>query len=113
LVGDAALDLRVARAAEPGDLLDLYMIGLGATQDWSNFITDRIFSGAYPVSTPVTAMVGGKPAPVLFAGLTSPGLYLVRIQLPADLTPGPQPIQVSAGASNTRSSLALSIGASR
>ena len=110
LVGNSAVDPRVVRAARPGDTLDLYMIGLGSTQDLSKFVTDQVFSGAYPVSAAVTAKVGGEPASVLFAGLTSPGLYLVRIVVPADLAPGPQPIQVTAGNSTTRSSLVLMLG---
>jgi uncharacterized protein (TIGR03437 family) len=112
LVGNSAVDPRVARAAAAGDVLDLYMIGLGSTLDLSRFITDRIFSGAYPVSAPVMATVGGEAAPVLFAGLTSPGLYLVRIHVPGDLALGSHPIQVSVGNSNTRSLLALIIGPS-
>jgi len=116
LVGNSATDSRVARAVFPGDVLDLYMIGLGATADPSKFITDKVFTGAFPVSANVAATVGGEPAPVIFAGLTSPGLYLVRISIPPDLAPGPQPIQVStgstsAGGAQTRSSLVLMIGA--
>jgi uncharacterized protein (TIGR03437 family) len=111
LVGNSATDSRVARAAQPGDILDLYMIGLGATADPSQFVTTQLFSGAYPLSATVTATVGGEPAPVSFAGLTSPGLYLVRITVPADLAAGPQAIQVSTGASKTRSSLILIVGA--
>jgi uncharacterized protein (TIGR03437 family) len=109
LIGNSAVDPRVARAAVSGDVLDLYMIGLGATQDVSKWITDQIFSGAYPVSASVTATVGGKNTPVMFAGLTSPGLYLVRIQVPAGLAPGPQPIQVAVGASTTPSPLVLMV----
>jgi uncharacterized protein (TIGR03437 family) len=90
------VDARVARAAEPGDTLDLYMIGLGGTNDASKFVTDQV-PGASPVSATITASVGGEPAQVLFAGLISPGLYLVRIVVPADLSPGPQPIHVLAG----------------
>jgi uncharacterized protein (TIGR03437 family) len=78
------------------------MIGLGATVDPTKFITDSLFSGAFPVNGSVTATVGGAPAPVQFAGLTSPGLYLVRISVPAGLPAGPQPIQVSAGDAQTR-----------
>jgi len=102
-VGNSAADPRVVRAAYPGDVLDLYMIGLGATADPSGFVTDRVFSGAFPVSAPVTATVGGASAPVLFAGLTSPGLYLVRMAVPAGLAAGPQPMQVSAGDAQTHS----------
>jgi uncharacterized protein (TIGR03437 family) len=43
LIGNSAVDARVLRAAQPGDVLDLYMIGLGATVDPSKFITDQCF----------------------------------------------------------------------
>jgi uncharacterized protein (TIGR03437 family) len=109
LIGNPAVDLRVSRAAQSGDVLDLYLIGLGATQDLSKFVTDQVFAGAYPVAVPVTAAVGGAPAEVRFAGLTSPGLYLVRIVVPSGVGSGPQPIQVSAGGSKTASSLVLAV----
>ena len=107
LVGNSTTDARVLRPAYPGDTLDLYMIGLGATLDPSKFVTDRVFSGAFPVGAPVTATVGGAPANVLFAGLTAPGLYLVRIVVPKDLPAGAQPLQISAGGIQTRPSLLL------
>ena len=110
LVGNSASDPRVARPVYPGDILDLYMIGLGATADPSKFFTDRAFSGAFPLAATVTANVGGKNAPVQFAGLTSPGLYLVRIAIPADLGAGPQAIQISAGGQQTRPALVLMVG---
>ena len=91
LTGNSATDPRVVRAALAGVALDIYMIGLGATVDPSKLLTDRTFSGAFSVGAPVSATVGG--APVSFAGLTSPGLYLVRITVPAGLAAGPQPIQ--------------------
>jgi uncharacterized protein (TIGR03437 family) len=111
LIGNPAVDPRVARAALPGDILDLYLIGLGGTQDASKFITNQVFGGAYPVAARVTATVGGATAPVQFAGLVSPGLYLVRIVVPSGLSPGPQTIQVSAGSSMTTPSIVLMVGA--
>jgi uncharacterized protein (TIGR03437 family) len=111
LIGNSATDPRVLRAAYPGDTLDLYLIGLGSTLDPSDFITDQVFQGAFPVSAAVTVSVGGEPASVLFAGLTSPGLYLVRIVVPSDLAAGPQPLQVSAGDIPTRPSLVLQMAA--
>ncbi len=112
LVGNKAADPRVVRAVQAGDVLDLYMIGLGTTADPSKFLTDQLFAAAYPLSAQVTATVGGKAASVAFAGLISPGLYLVRIAIPADLAAGPQAIQVSAGASKTSPSLMLLVAAS-
>jgi uncharacterized protein (TIGR03437 family) len=101
------VDPRVLRAAQPGDLLDLYMVGLGGTTDPSKFLTGQLFAGAYPVSATVTATIGGESASVSFAGLTAPGLYLVRVTIPQDLSPGAQVIQVSAGGLNTGSTLKL------
>jgi uncharacterized protein (TIGR03437 family) len=110
LVGDSAADSRVIGPVHPGDIIDLYMIGLGATADPSNFNTTSLFAGAYPLGAQVTAAVGGENAQVIFAGLTSPGLYLVRIAVPSDLNPGPASIQVSAGGVPTNSALMLMIG---
>jgi uncharacterized protein (TIGR03437 family) len=111
LIGNSTTDPRVARAANPGDTLDLYMIGLGATQDPSKFVTDKVFSGAFPVNAPVVATVGGKPANVAFAGLTAPGLYLVRIVIPPDAAAGAQLLKVSIGGIDTRASLLLQVAA--
>lgn len=111
LVGNSGTDPRVVRPVYPGDTLDLYMIGLGSTLDPSKFITDQVFAGAFPLSASVTASVGGEPANVLFAGLTSPGLYLVRIVVPSDLSAGAQPLQVSAGGIQTRPSVILQMAA--
>ncbi len=99
------------RPAYPGDTLDLYMVGLGSTSDPSKFITDRMFSGAFPVSAPVTAGLGGKAADVLFAGLTAPGLHLVRIAVPSDLPAGAQQLQASVGGIPAKPSLALLVAA--
>ncbi len=115
LVGNGVVDPRVQRPAFPGDVLDLYTLGLGSTSDPTKFITNSEFNGALPVSAPVTVTVGGENAPVIFAGLTSPGLYLVRVSIPSDLAPGQQKIQVStgspsAGGAQTIPSLMLTIG---
>jgi uncharacterized protein (TIGR03437 family) len=107
LVGNRTVDPRVLRAAQPGDVLDLYMIGLGATVDSSKFVTNQLFTGAFPAAAQVTATIGSEPAPVSFAGLISPGLYLVRLQVPQDLSPGVQAIQVTAGVVQTSPSLRL------
>lgn len=109
LVGNQATDSRVVRAVFPDDTLDLYMIGLGETADPARFNTSQSFSGAYPIKAAVQATVGGKPAPVIFAGLTSPGLYLVRIKVPLDLTPGPNLLRLVVGGIQTSPSLNLMV----
>ena len=109
LVGNSAIDPRVVRAVYPGDTIDLYMIGLGATENPADFITNAVFAGGFPLAASVTASVGGEPANVLFSGLTAPGLYLVRIVVPSDLKAGAQALQVTAGGAQTRS-LLLEVG---
>jgi len=110
LVGNKAVDSRVARGVWPGDVVDLYAVGLGATQDPSKFVTDQYFLTSSPVSATVTATVGGKSATVYFAGLITPGLYLVRIGIP-DVAAGPQPIQIATPTGKTRSNLVLTVSA--
>ena len=73
----------------------------------SGLLTNQVFGGAYPVGAAVTSTVGGESSVVSFAGLISPGLYLVRITIPQDLSPGAQVIQLSAGGLKTSSSLKL------
>ena len=43
------------------------MIGLGATSDPSRFVTNRVFSGLFPVTAAITASFGGESAAVSFA----------------------------------------------
>ena len=109
LVGTSSVDARVLRAAQPGDTLDFYVIGLGATQDPTKFITSQIFAAAYPISAPLTLNVGGENVPVLFGGLVTPGLYLVRATIPTDLPAGAAPIQISLNGAQTTSALRLTI----
>ena len=52
-------------------------LGLGATQNSTEFVTDRVFFGGDPLAAPINVTVVGAAATVLFADLTSPGLYLL------------------------------------
>jgi uncharacterized protein (TIGR03437 family) len=92
LIGNKAVDSRVLRGAQRGDLLDLYVIGAGVPLDPNPFITDRPFSAAYPIAAGTLATLDGTPMQVLFAGLTSPGLYLVRIKIPENAQAGARPL---------------------
>jgi uncharacterized protein (TIGR03437 family) len=84
--------------AAAGEVLQLYCNGLGPV---SNQPASGDPAPGSPnlaqTTTPVTVSIGGKSAPVIFAGLTPPfvGLYLVDVTVPSGLTSGNQPITVS------------------
>jgi hypothetical protein len=81
LVELQAHQTRAGLRRHAGDTLDLYMIDLAPQSIPSKFITDRVFSSAFP-----------------FAGRTGPGTHPVRIV-------GVQSLQVSAGGIQTKPSL--------
>ncbi|MEZ5356507.1 MAG: DUF6259 domain-containing protein [Bryobacteraceae bacterium] len=110
LIGNNAVDPRVTRIARPGETLDLFMIGLGRTADSSRFITNRSFLGAFPIAAPIAVTIGGSQAPVSFASLVSPGLYQVRVTVPAGIGPGQRTIQAVVDGAPTREGTFLSVG---
>jgi len=99
LVGNSIVDSQVNRGVFPARLSTSICLAWAAPQERSAFVTDRQFAGAFPIRASLAARVGGLPARVIFADLTSAGLYLVRIEIPAGLAPGNQPVEVSLGQS--------------
>jgi len=107
LVGNAAVDSRVARAARPGDMIDLYAIGLGPTVP--AFPTDTFFNGSYAVASPFTVEFGSATIVPSFAALTAPGLYQVRITIPPDTPAGDQPVRVDFGTAQSAAGVYLTV----
>jgi uncharacterized protein (TIGR03437 family) len=95
LLGNAAADPRVTRAVHPGDTIDLYAIGLGPTTP--AFPTDTLFTGSYALMATLRVVLGSARIDPSFAALVSPGLYQVRIAVPADTPAGDQPIALDLG----------------
>ncbi len=77
--------------ASAGDSLVIYCAGLGPVTP--SVPTGSSAPGSPPAKTssPVTVTIGGKRAPVAFAGLTPTyaGLYQVNVTVPSGITPGP------------------------
>ena len=78
---------RQTRPAASGEFLSIFCTGLGATNPT---VPAGQPGGGQPVTTPVTATLGGVNAPVTFAGLAPGfvGLYQVNVQVPEGVAAG-------------------------
>jgi uncharacterized protein (TIGR03437 family) len=106
-VGTSSADGRTARAARPGDTLDVFAVGLGPTTP--QFPTDTLFSTPYTVSSPFLVVLGSTPILPQFAALIAPGLYQVRLTLPASMAAGDQPLWFDFGAIQSAQNVYLTI----
>jgi uncharacterized protein (TIGR03437 family) len=71
----------VTRPAKPGEIVQLFATGLGATAP--AYPDGKLFSGAFALAVPPTVTIGGKSADVAYAGLTGAGLYQLNVVIPA------------------------------
>jgi uncharacterized protein (TIGR03437 family) len=94
------------RPATAGDTLELYGVGFGPTNP--PVPAGHSFTGAAPVSNPVTVTIGGVSAQVLFAGITSAGLYQLNIVVPA-VGSGDQMLQANVGGVSTPTQVYVAI----
>jgi uncharacterized protein (TIGR03437 family) len=83
--------------AKPGDYIELYATGLGATAE--PYPAGQVLSRPYPVAdlSRIGVRVGDRPADVLFAGLVAPGLWQVNIRVPNGAPGGDVPVRLSYG----------------
>ena len=103
LVGDEA-------PAQSGEVLILYLIGLGATQPVARTgqaAGDGASLGPLNSSLNVTVTMGGVNAPVLWAGLTPAlvGLYQINLRVPAGPPQGDIAIVVGCSGVNSQTSV--------
>jgi uncharacterized protein (TIGR03437 family) len=79
-------------AAKPGDILTLWVTGLGPTQPPA--VAGKVVTTSAPTASPVTVTVGNTSVNVLGAATTSHsvGLYQINIQLPQSIALGDQPV---------------------
>ncbi|MBL8211562.1 MAG: hypothetical protein JNK87_12650 [Bryobacterales bacterium] len=86
-VGKRGADPRVTRGARPGEVLQVFATGFGATNPVVS--TTQIFSGAPAVVAPVRIRFGETVATVAGNGnLVAPGLYQFNVTVPATLQNG-------------------------
>lgn len=84
--------------ARPGDFLSVYATGLGAV-DPPPPADGSPAAGLHVAAQPVTASLGGREAPVLFAGLAPgfAGVYQVNLQVPAGISAGSLSLTLAVG----------------
>jgi uncharacterized protein (TIGR03437 family) len=84
-----------SRPAAAGDLIELYATGCGLTNPVAP--DGVLLTTAYPAADLASFQVtiAGKNASVLYAGLISPGLWQVNVQVPSGLIGGDQPLVLS------------------
>jgi uncharacterized protein (TIGR03437 family) len=99
------------RAARPGDYVLLFTSVLGPTKP-ANTVGRVLDPILYPIAdlAQIKVTIGGRPAPVSFAGLTFPGLFQVNIQIPASVPAGDQPVVILVGNQSSPAGVALTIG---
>jgi len=105
-LGNASADPRVTRAARAGETVDLYALGLGPA---TPFITDLDFNGAYALTSTFSVLIGGVAVNPSFVALVAPGLYQVRITIPASTPAGNQSIMLDFGTAQSAQNVSLNI----
>jgi uncharacterized protein (TIGR03437 family) len=71
-----------------------------------------MFWVAYPLPdlSQISVLIGGKPATVLYAGMTYPGLFQINIQVPNGVPAGDQSIVLGVGGQLSQSTAYLTCG---
>ncbi len=107
-IGAAVSGYATAAAANPGDILEIYATGLGATTTSVDPGLD--FSGTYYTSaTFPTVTIGGTQADVLWSGLVGAGLFQINITVPASLATGTYPVIVTQAGISSPSSAVMNV----
>jgi len=98
--------------AAAGDLIELYVNGLGPTANQPASGNPASSDSAHlaTTSTQPVVMIGGKQAQVQFSGLAPGfvGLYQVNAYVPSGLTSGNQPITIAIGGKTSPASITAS-----
>ena len=95
--------------AKPGDVVVLYGTGFGATNP--AYQTGEFATGPATLRTPVTIMIGGVTADVLYQGLSpdAPGFYQFNVRVPAAVPDGDAAVVMQIGSIQTQSGATIPI----
>lgn len=96
-----------SRPAKPGDVVELYANGLGATSP--SVPPGTVFSGAAPLVGSATVTIGGVSAQVIWAGLSGPGLYQLDVTVPS-VPAGDQSLVVKVDGATSQPGVFVTVG---
>jgi len=94
--------------AQPGEALQIYATGLGPTTP--AVTAGQLVGSPAPLSdlTQLHVTIGGVPATVQFAGITSPGVYQINVIVP-QLANGDQPILATIAGVSSQTGVSIPI----
>lgn len=105
IYGKPGVETRAQRAVRPGDVVQLYALGLGPTNP--ALVTDRVPSASQLVNAP-TVRFGDVPAEVLGSALVGPGLYQINLRAPA-APDGDLPFTLTIGGVSTPNNVYITV----
>jgi uncharacterized protein (TIGR03437 family) len=105
LVGPTTLAAGAA-PADFGETITLWGTGFGPSNP---AVDGQVIAAPVQSANPVTVMIGGAPATVTFAGITSAGLYQINVQVPASIPPGDASVVAQVGAVKSQANVFISV----
>jgi uncharacterized protein (TIGR03437 family) len=106
LIGPATLYPGASTPAKPGETIELYANGFGAT---NVPVQSGSVSQSGTLSPLPVVKMGGVAATVQFAGLVAPGEFQFNVTIPASLSNGDQTITAAYGGVSTQSGALITI----
>ncbi|MGD0298120.1 MAG: hypothetical protein ABSE86_13485 [Bryobacteraceae bacterium] len=94
-------------AARPGDIVELFAVGLGPTTPVVP--AGKPFTGSAPVIDPISLYINNVSVTPTFVGLSSAGLYQINLNVPSGLGQGAVPIVAVAGGLQTQMQVRFSL----
>lgn len=104
-IGPTTLYPGISTPATPGETVVLYCTGFGQTNPP---ITNQL-TGAGPLPTLPTVTIGNLPANVIFAGLSSAGLYQLNVIVPTNAPDGDLALVATYNGVSTQSGVVLTV----
>ncbi len=106
ILGKVGVEPRAARAVRPGDIIQIYASGLGATNPVQ--APDKVVTGTPALTAPLTVRIGNVNAEVFGTVLRFSALYQIGVRVP-DVPDGDQPIVVDVSGTVSGSNVLLSV----